>query len=114
MMLSPVEIAERQFDAYNAHDLELFLVNFADSVKAYRMPTLEPAIVDKAALRDFYATQRFNLPTLRAELLSRIVLGNKVIDHERISGLKDQPVEMVAIFEVSQGLIQTVWFFSAE
>ena len=81
------------------------------------MPAVEPSIVGKAALREFYATQRFNKPALQAELLHRIVLGNKVVDHERITGLAETPLEMVAVFEVTDldrgGLIQTAWFFSA-
>ncbi|HEX4417350.1 MAG TPA: nuclear transport factor 2 family protein [Kofleriaceae bacterium] len=112
-MASPVDPVHGQFEAYNAHDLEGYLAHFHDSVKTYRMPSTEPSIVGKAALREFYATQRFNQPGLKAELLSRIVLGNKVFDHERISGLTPQPIEMVAVFEVTGGLIQTAWFFAA-
>lgn len=116
-MADPVDVVQRQFDAYNRHDLEGFLVNFHDAMKGYRMPAVEPSIVGKAALREFYATQRFNKPALKAELLHRIVLGNKVFDHERITGLTETPLEMVAVFEVTDldrgGLIQTAWFFSA-
>jgi hypothetical protein len=38
-------------------------------------------------------------------------MGNKVIDHERIAGIREQPLEAVAVYEVTQGLIRTVWFF---
>ena len=117
-MAGPVDVVQRQFEAYNAHDLEGFLANFHDAVKSYRMPAVEPSIIGKVALREFYATQRFNRPALKAELLSRIVLGNKVFDHERITGLSDQPLEMVAVFEVVAldhgGLIQTAWFYSGQ
>jgi hypothetical protein len=116
-MAGPEDVVQRQFDAYNDHDLERFLANFHDAVKSYRMPAVEPSIVGKAALREFYATQRFNKPALKAELLHRIVLGNKVFDHERITGLTESPLEMVAVFEVTDldrgGLIQTAWFFAA-
>ena len=78
----------------------------------FRVPAPEPAIVGKARLSEFYATQRFNLPGLRADIVSRIVLGNKVFDHERVWGVHEQPFEAVAVYEVSGGLIQNVWFFS--
>jgi hypothetical protein len=39
------------------------------------------AIVGKEAFGEFYATQRFNHVGLHAELVSRMVLGSKVIDH---------------------------------
>ena len=41
-------------------------------------------------------------------------MGNKVIDHERIHGVREVPYEAVAIYEVRQGLISTVWFLGAE
>jgi hypothetical protein len=77
-MTSILELIQRQFDAYNARDLGRFLANFSDDVKSYRMPALEPTLVGKKQFGEFYLAQRFNNPSLRAELLSRIVLGNKV------------------------------------
>lgn len=65
----------------------------------------------RGALRAFYAQHRFNNPLLKAELLSRTVLGNKVFDHELIHGLSPEPIESVAVFEVKEGLIQTAWFY---
>ncbi len=68
----------------------------------------------KAQLAEFYATQRFNRPGLRAEILKRIVLGHKVIDHERVVGIRDTPLEMVAVYEVAHSLIERFWFFAPE
>ena len=112
-MNAPIDVVQRQLEAYNQRDLERFLACFSDSIQVYRMPALAPAISGKAQLADFYATQRFNRPGLHAELVARLVLGNKVIDHERISGVQEQPLETVGVFEVSDGLIQTAWFFAA-
>ena len=39
------------------------------------------------------------------------MLGNKVIDHERVTGIREEPLEALAIYEVSDGVIETVWFF---
>jgi hypothetical protein len=74
------------------------------------MPALAPAISGKAELRETYR-QRFSAPSLHAEILARVVLGNKVIDHERVRGIREHPVEALAIYEVESNLIQTVWFF---
>jgi hypothetical protein len=111
-MSAVLEVVERQFEAYNARDLARFLTCFADDVRAYRPPAPEPAIVGKRELANFYETQRFNRPGLRAELLTRMVLGNKVFDHERIWGIQDDPIEMVAVFRVQDGMIDTTWAFS--
>lgn len=111
-MSNVVEVVQRQLEAYNARDLERFLLNFSGDVRAYRPPEPEPTLVGKAALATFYATQRFNRPALRAELIGRTVMGNKVFDHERIWGVQDEPIEMVAVFRVQGGLIDMLWGFS--
>jgi hypothetical protein len=109
--LSPAAIVQRQVDTYNRRDLDAFVATYSDRVQIFRMPSSEPAISGKEQLTAFYATQRFNLPHLHAEIVSRMVMGNKVIDHERITGLQAEPVEAVAVYEVADGLIQRVWFF---
>jgi hypothetical protein len=112
--MSPEAAVQHQLEAYNARDLARFLAVYSDEIRLYRLPATAPALVGKAALAEMYATQRFNRPGLHAELLNRMVLGNKVIDHERISGVRDQPFEVAAAYEVIDGLIRTAWFFSAE
>ena len=105
---SPVQA---QFEAYNAHDIEAFMSCFSDDFKGYRMPTETPSTTGKESLRDFYVNHRFNNQNLRAELISRMVLGNKVFDHELIYGLSPEPLESVAVFEVKNNLIATAWFY---
>jgi hypothetical protein len=102
---------QRQLDAYNEHDLEKFVAEYADDVRVFRPPETEPVLSGKAAFAGHYAANRFNLPKLNAKVVSRIVCGNKVIDHERITGLEERTVEVVAVYEVIDGRIRTVWFF---
>jgi hypothetical protein len=106
----PVEVVQTQLEAYNARDLERFAGTYADAIRIYRMPSSVPAISGQAQLREAYRA-RFASPGLHAEILNRIVLGNKVIDHERVVGIKAEAVEAVAVYEVADGLIQAVWFF---
>ena len=54
-----------------------------------------------------------DLPSLHAELRGRMVLGDKVVDRERIRGVRDAPFDAAAIYQVSGGLIAAVWFFEA-
>jgi hypothetical protein len=107
-------VVQEQLDAYNARDLARFVAVYSDEVRVYRLPGREPTLVGKAALAELYATQRFNLPGLHAELVNHMVFGNKVIDHERISGVRDQPFEVAAVYEVVDGLIRTAWFYASE
>ncbi len=83
---------------------------YSDAIRIYRLPATEPAIVGKAQLAETYR-KRFTSPNLHADIVNRIVLGNKVIDHERVVGIKEAPIEAVAVYEVVSGLIETVWFF---
>ncbi len=80
----------------------------------FRIPAVEPAIAGKAQFAVFYATQRFNLPDLHADIVNRIVLGNKIIDHERISGVRETPFEIVVAYEVVGDVIERVWTFAPE
>ena len=108
-----VEVIERQLEAYNARDLDRFLAEYSDNIRAFRPPAIEPSIVGKAALAEFYSTQRFNRPALHADVLNRMVLGSFVIDHERISGIQDQPFEVAIVYQLVDGLIQCTWAFAA-
>ena len=102
-------VVQRQLEAYNARDLARYLAEFAEDIRLYRLPATEPAITGKQAFGEFYAKERFNRPTLHAQLLNRMVLGNKVIDHERISGVRDEPFEMAVAYQVVEGRIAVMW-----
>jgi hypothetical protein len=65
----------------------------------------------KQAFSEHYAKNRFTLPNLHARLVNRIVSGNIVVDHEAVTGLPDGSRSAVAVYEVVEGRIRTVWFF---
>lgn len=111
--MNPVDIVQEQLEAYNARDLERFAATYSDTIRIFRLPDTEPAIAGKSQLADVYRS-RFASPGLHATIVNRIVLGNKVIDHERVVGIRETPVEAVAAYEVVDGLIETVWFFHPE
>lgn len=108
-MDSPANIVDRQVAAYNSHDLEAFAACYSDDVEMFRAPNAEPVVSGKTELKEFYGSNRFMAPALKAEVLNRIVLGNKVIDHERITGLPQGTFEVVMAYEVREGLIQRTW-----
>jgi len=110
--VSPVEVVQRQLDAYNARDLDRFVAEFADDVKVFRPPAPDPVITGKPALAAHYAANRFNLPNLHAELVGRLVMGNKVVDQERIAGIGPEIIDALAVYEVIEDRIRSIWFFS--
>ena len=82
-----VAIVQRQVEAYNRRDPEAFVACYSNDVRVFRMPAAEPAVSGRTELRDFYLKERFNRPALHAEVRQRIAIGNKVIDHEHVTGL---------------------------
>ncbi len=112
--MTPEQLAQGQLDAYNAHDLDAFLPYFSDTIAVIRPPETRPVLLGKADFAEFYRRERFCLPALHAEVKSRMVLGNKVVDHERISGIGDAPFEVAVVYEIRDGLIQTMWSFGAD
>lgn len=113
-LMTPLEAVEWQFEAYNQRNLDRFLSVFADNVRTFRLPDMTLMLGGKAAYGEFYRSQRFVHEGLRAELLSRMVVGNKVIDHELIHGLSPEPFETAVMFVVEQGLITTVFSIPAK
>ena len=109
--MNPAEPVQRQLEAYNAHDLERFVAEYTDDVQVFRPPALEPVLSGKPAFAAHYAKNRFTLPNLHAEVVNRMVAGNTVVDHERITGLQEGVVEAIAVYHVIEGRIRTVWFY---
>jgi hypothetical protein len=109
--VNPTDPVQRQLEAYNAHDLERFVAEYADDVQVFRPPAVEPVLSGKAAFAAHYAKNRFSLPDLHAEVVNRIVSGQTVVDHERITGLQDGVVDAVAVYRIEDGRIRTVWFY---
>ena len=107
----PEDAVQRQLDAYNARDLKGFLAEYTDDVQAFRPPARDPVLSGKRAFGEHYARNRFTLPNLHARLVSRIVSDNIVVDHEQITGIGEATVAAVAVYEVVDGRIRTVWFF---
>jgi hypothetical protein len=111
--MTPAQLAQEQLIAYNERNLARFVACYAPDVQVFRPPAAEPVFNGLEALAGFYAANRFNLPALHAELLGRLVIGNKVFDHERVHGVREQPFEVAAVYEVRDGLISKVFFFDA-
>ena len=105
---SPEAIVQRQLDAYNARDLDALLATYAPDAKQYELPATLLA-TGHAEMGPRLAV-RFTEPNLYAHLIRRTVMGNVVIDHEDITRtFADGPgkVELIAIYEVVDGLIRS-------
>lgn len=109
MTLSAVQLAEKQLDAYNNHDLDLFCACFSDDVEVELLVEGDQLIQGMIAFRESYA-DRFSHPDLHAKLLNRIAVGRVVIDEEEVTGLGDDILHVMAIYEIEHGVIKKVRF----
>jgi hypothetical protein len=105
---SPEAVVQRQLDAYNARDLDALLATYAPDARQYALPATLLA-TGHAEMGPRFAA-RFQEPDLHAHLLRRAVMGNIVIDHETVT--RNFPegrgrVDLVAIYEVADGLIRS-------
>ena len=102
---------QRQLEAYNAHDLERFVAEYTDDIQVFRPPAAEAILSGKTAFAAHYAKNRFTLPDLHAVVVNRMVVGDKVVDHERITGLQKAVVEAIVVYHVVGERIAAVWFY---
>lgn len=102
-------LAQEQLEAYNDRDIDRFLRPYAENCKIYMYPD-QFLYEGKDAMRERY-TQRFSSEGLHCKLLSRMVVGNTVIDHEEITGIeKDKLVYAIAIYKIENDKIAEVRF----
>ncbi len=109
--MNPASLVQSQLDAYNAKDIDALLATYApDAAQRSLDGTL--LAIGHAELRDRYVS-RFAEPDLHARLLSRACIGDIVVDHELITRNFAEgigTIEMLCIYEVQNGLIQTATF----
>jgi hypothetical protein len=111
--VSPEAIAQGQLDAYNAQDLDAFVGWFADDVAVADL-NAAPNLQGRDAYRARYADLFAQYPQNRVELLSRMVIGSTVIDHERVFRAPDvAPFEVAAIYTLAGDKIARVDFVKA-
>lgn len=106
---TPLALAQRQLNAYNARDIEAFLAPYGDEVEVYGYPG-RLIYRGKEKMRERYTSLFASSPELHCELVNRIVLGNTVIDQELVTGRNGQKVRAIAIYTVRDGKIARVEF----
>lgn len=98
-----MNVVDRVLEALNAHDLEAFVACYAPTA------TIEDGYDRLAArgheeLRERYAPMFESLPDLRVESVSRVEVGEFVVQEERVVG-RGEPEHHVAVYLVRDDLI---------
>lgn len=105
---NPEAIVNQQLEVYNNRDIDGFVKTYATDIKLYSFPNKLDS-EGHAAIRKGYASFFKSVPDLNAEIVNRIVLGNKVIDKEKVT-INGKIFYAIAIYEVENGLISKVTF----
>ncbi len=110
-MSNAERVVQRQLDAYNAKDLDALLSTYAPSAEQWELHGALLA-AGHAQIRSRMAA-RFAEPDLHAQLLKRVVMGDVVVDHERVTRTFPEgpgTVEMLCIYEVAGDSIRKATF----
>ncbi len=109
LAVSPEILVQQQLNAYNNRDIEAFLAPYSDSVEIFEFPA-KLLSKGKEKMRADYAGMFRGVKALHCKLVNRVVEGNTVIDHESVTGFGPNPLKAVAIYKISKGKIQQVYF----
>ncbi|WP_339756409.1 nuclear transport factor 2 family protein [uncultured Winogradskyella sp.] len=101
-------LIQKQLDAYNARDVNAFMSAYTEDIKLYNYPN-ELLSEGQDQMRKDYVSWFKRTPDLKAASKKRIIIGNKVIDHEQITA-NGKVFNTVAIYEIENGLISKVTF----
>ncbi|SAL38064.1 SnoaL-like domain protein [Caballeronia udeis] len=110
--LSDVEFpVQKQLEAYNARDIEAFMQWWAHDCEYYEFPSrlLASGAIE---IRERHVA-RFSEANLSGKLITRISVGNMVVDQEVVTRtFPDGPgeIDVIAIYEVENGKIAKAWF----
>ena len=106
----PTAVVQRQLDAFNARDIDALLATYANDAQMFEHPS-QLLASGTVAFRERFAV-RFQEPNLHATLLSRVVMGNIVVDHEEVSRTFPEgpgKIRLIMIYEVQNGRIARAW-----
>ena len=103
-------VVKSQLAAYNARDVEAFAATYHPEAVVTDLASGRVVCSGRDEMRRVYGEMFAKAPGLRCEVRTRIVLGSRVIDEERVTGAPGgRELHAVAIYEVEAGLIRRVW-----
>ena len=112
---TPSEVVQAQLDAYNEADIDGFMDTFSKEV-VFLDSQGKTIMRGETAVRERYTAYFEASPNLHSNIQKRLVQGNKVIDHEYITGRYGDPsvYELVLVFEVENEKIARVMVLSPD
>jgi len=110
--MTPSQVVDAQFRAYNDRNLDAFLACYAPDATMTDLSGKTPPIKGASGFRKAFAylAKPHDGPTV--ELIGRVVNGPTVIDRERpLIEADGKPLpDVIAVYEVRAGKIVNAWF----
>lgn len=96
------QVVEMSVEGYNNRNIDVFMSVVDTNITLHNFADGSILIKNEAACRKFYDALFIASPSLHSTILTRTIFGNKVIDHERITGRNGskEVIELVLIYEV--------------
>lgn len=105
-----VSIVQRQVNAYNARNTDVFISTFSPTIQIYQdHDSLICSGIDKVRIK--YQSLFDNTPNLHVQIVQRMAIGDYVIDEEKIIGFDKEEKRAIATYKIKENLIQQVWFY---
>jgi len=110
-----IDIVDKQILAYNSQDIAAFAATYHEDVEIHHFPG-GLQYKGKQELISRYGPKFARLKCLEASSIKRIVEGRFLVDHELAescseqAGVVDRSIEVIAMYEVEDGLIKRVIF----
>lgn len=102
--------AQRQLDAYNAHDIDAFVRCYHRDVTIRDLRSNELMGQGHDYLTQAYGPMFEATPDLHAQVTTRTIVGDLAFDCEYVTGRGD-PIIVMATYRVdADGVITDVWF----
>lgn len=106
--IAPIDIVNQRMAAHNNHDLAAFLATYSDEIQIYNFPNNKIGKKGKAHLKSIFEPL-FASAAVSVELHQQIEQGKYVINEETVLR-QGEKFRYVSIYEVKDGLIQSVRF----
>ncbi|WP_281540482.1 nuclear transport factor 2 family protein [Maribacter aestuarii] len=110
---APNKIVQKQVEAYNAGDLDAFVNCYDQNVVVTRFP-VDTLYVGHEKMRNNYSSLSPDNKVYDVEVVKRIVIGNKVIDQEKVSSNGKFQQMQVALYEVGNAIESMSFIFDKE
>ena len=107
---TPRELVNDQLNVYNAHDIDGYCALFASDATISDLVTGQMICDGIDEIRAVYTKRFADHPELRAVVHQRMEGADFAIDKETVFGMPPGPLQIMAIYEVRDGLIRSLRF----